>query len=80
MKRPVESDFQVTRSDGGVNVTFTPTKSYYTFTFLVDPADIARLGPLSPGTVRHAATGDTVPYMEDEVLSMARRLAEKAAS
>ena len=81
MKNPVESDFTVTREDGGVHVVFGPTDSHYDFRFLANAEDIARFGPLSADViVRHGKTGDTGPYMDDDVLMMARRLAEKAAS
>jgi hypothetical protein len=81
MKQPVESDFAVTRNDSGVHVVFTPTDSHYDFRLLADAEDIARFGPLSGDViVRHSKTGDTGPYMEHDVLTMARQLAGKAAT
>jgi hypothetical protein len=56
----MEADFDVQIREGGVDVTFRPTESNYSYGLLVDPDDIARLGPLSrsPNT-RDAKTGDT---------------------
>lgn len=81
MKYPDESDFDVTRNEGGIHVLFKPTHSHYEFMFLADTEDIARLGPLSPSlTVRHGKTDDTEDYVADEVLVVAWRLAERAAT
>jgi hypothetical protein len=72
--------FFVTRRDSGVSVVFTPTDSHYDFRFLADPEDIAEFGLLSGDVmVRHGKTGDTGKYIESELLSEARRLAEKVA-
>jgi hypothetical protein len=80
MKQPVESDFTVTKSGGGISVTFKPSDSHSSFNLLADAADIARHGPLSSDVrVRHGATGDTGDYPSDSVLAMARKLAESAA-
>jgi hypothetical protein len=80
MKQPAEANFDVKLKDGGVEVTFKPTRSHYSFTFLADPKDIARLGPLSPDYhVRHGTSGDTGEYVSQEVFEMARRLASAAA-
>ena len=63
MKHPVESDFDTTVTDAGVSVTFKPTHGVYSFYRLADTDDIARLGAVSPGHVRHAGpTGDTGNY------------------
>ena len=79
MKEPVENDFIVTRVGAGVNVTFKPTNSHYSFNLLADPKDVVRFGPLSQDVrVRHAKTGDTGEYPSESVLAMARQLAEKA--
>jgi hypothetical protein len=79
IKQPKEADFKVHVRDGGVDVTFEPTKSHYTFLLLADPQDIARHGPLSlPPTVRHAETGDTGDYDSARVLTMATALATRA--
>jgi hypothetical protein len=76
MKRPIESDFEITISEAGAEATFNPTQSHYSFYRLADPEDIARLGPLSPRNVRHAGpTGDTDDYRSEEVQAMALRLA-----
>jgi hypothetical protein len=43
---------------------------------LAQSEDIARLGHVSPGGVRHAGpSGDTGDYPADEVLDMAQRIA-----
>ncbi len=79
MKRPIESDFEINVTGGGVEVIFKPTKSHYSYNRLVDPKDIARFGPISPARVRHAgATGDTGDYSSHDVEAMALRLAADA--
>ena len=81
MKHPVESDFDTTVTDAGVSVTFKPTHSIYSFYRLADTDDIARLGAVSPGHVRHAGpTGDTGNYVPNEVQDMALRIASEAAT
>ena len=76
MKHPVRSDFDTAVTDAGVAVTFKPTNSIYCFYRLTESEDIARLGPASPGTVRHAGpSGDTEDYPSDEVQDMAQRIA-----
>jgi hypothetical protein len=63
MIHPARSDFDATVLDAGVTVTFKPTESIYSFYRLADSNDIARLGPVSPGHVRHAGkSGDTGAY------------------
>ena len=48
MKQPIESDFDVRNHDAGVDVTFKPTDSQYSFVLLADR------GSLSPrASVRH---------------------------
>jgi hypothetical protein len=80
MKHPLESEFHVAVFDSGVTVTFKPTKSIYSFYRLADSDDIARLGPVSLGHVRHAGRGgDTEEYPADEVQRMAQRLASESA-
>jgi hypothetical protein len=81
MKHPVESDFNTSVIEAGVTVTFKPTNSIYSFYRLADTEDIAPLGPVSPGRVRHAGpTEDTGDYAPDEVQDMALRIASEAAS
>ena len=54
MKQPIETDFDVRSHDAGVNVTFRPTESQYSFVLL------AGRRSLSPrASVRHGKTGDT---------------------
>jgi hypothetical protein len=80
MKDPTESDFEIKVFEAGVEAIFKPTQSHYLFYRLADAEDIARLGPVSPKSVRHAGpTGDTDAYLSDEVASMAHRLASEAA-
>ena len=51
MKQPIESDFDVRNHDAGVDVTFKPTESQYSFVLLADR------GSLSPrASVRHRKT------------------------
>jgi hypothetical protein len=77
--QPREADYDVELLDGGVQVTFRPTSSEFTYRQLADPADIAREGPLSRSpNVCHAKTGDTGSYDEREVEAMAFRLASVA--
>jgi hypothetical protein len=81
MKHPVESEFYTSVTEAGVTVTFKPTSSIYSFYRLADTDDIARLGPVSPGRVRHAGpTGETGDYAPDEVQDMAQRIASEAAT
>jgi hypothetical protein len=76
----METDFDVQIREGGVDVTFRPTESHYSYGLLVDPDDIARLGPLSrsPNTQHHAKTGDTGEYPSGDVEATAFRLASAA--
>ena len=56
MKQPIETDFDVRNHDAGVDVTFRPTESQYSFVLLADRS-------LSPrASVRHGKTGDTGDY------------------
>ena len=76
MKHPVTGDFDTAVTEAGVNVTFKPTKSIYSFYRLAESEDIARLGPVSLERVRHAGpSGDTEDYPSDEVQDMAQRIA-----
>jgi hypothetical protein len=83
MKQPKADDFEVKVLEGGVNVTFMPTFSYYWFDRLIRPHDmIEGLGPIcSSATVRHMSwAGDTGDYNADEVAIMAYQLASAAAN
>jgi hypothetical protein len=81
MKHPVRSDFDAAVSESGVIVTFKPTRSIYSFYRLADSEDIARLGPVSLGRVRHAgASGDTEDYPSDEIQKMAENIASESAA
>lgn len=75
MKHPVRGDFDTAVTEAGVNVTFKPTNSIYTFYRLARSDDVARLGPVSLGQVRHAGRrGDTEDYPADEVQAMVQRV------
>jgi hypothetical protein len=71
MKSPLPSDYTVKVSSSGVDVVFKPTSSEIYF-------GRASNGSLSPPNVRHAKSGDTGPYIEQEVLEMAQKLAADA--
>jgi hypothetical protein len=76
MKHPVRSDFDTAVTEAGMNVTFKPTNSIYSFYRLAESEDVARLGPVSLERVRHAGrSGDTDDYPSDEVQDMAHRIA-----
>ena len=76
MKHPVRGDFDTAVTEPGVNVTFKPTNSIYSFYRLAESEDIARLGPVSLERVLHAGpSGDTEDYPADEVQDMAQRIA-----
>ena len=76
MKHPVRSDFDTAVTEAGVNVTFKPTNSIYSFYRLAESEDVARLGSVSLGHVLHAGPrGDTEDYPADEVRDMAQRIA-----
>jgi hypothetical protein len=78
-KHPMAADFDVRVRESGVDVTFRPTASHYSFAFLADPKDIAQLGRLSRSAiVRHAKTGDTGEYYLSDVETLAFRLASGA--
>jgi hypothetical protein len=75
MKHPVRGDFDTAVTEAGVNVTFKPTNSIYSFYRLAESED-GRLGPISLRPVRHVGpTGDTEDYPADEVQDMAQRIA-----
>jgi len=81
MKVPTDADFAIQVQKSGVDVTFIPTQSHYSYTFLADPEDIVHSGPLSLSGERHAGpTGDTDQYRSDEVQAWAHRLALAAVS
>jgi hypothetical protein len=81
MKHPVRSDFDTAVTEAGVNVTFKPTNSIYSFYRLAKSEDVARLGPVSLGPVRHTGpSGDTEDYPFDEVQDMAQRIATEVAA
>ena len=75
---PLREDFDVVVRASGVDVTFKPTQSEYSFSRLVNAEDIERYGPISD-VPRHAATGNTGRYDTAEVAQMAFDLASSAA-
>jgi hypothetical protein len=65
-----ETDFDVRNHDAGVDVTFRPTESQYSFVLLADRCS------LSPrASVGHGKTGDTGDYASGDVEATACRLA-----
>jgi hypothetical protein len=81
MKHPLRSDFQIAVTEAGVVVTFQPTNSVYSFHRLADSDDVARLGHVSLGSVRHAGqSGDTNDYPAAEVRDMAQFIAAEVAA
>jgi hypothetical protein len=70
VKQPIETDFDVQNHDAGVDVTFRPTESQYSFLLLADRRS------LSPrANVRHGKTGDTGDYAAGDVEATAFRVA-----
>jgi hypothetical protein len=81
MKHPIRIDFDAAVTQAGVSVTFKPTNSIYSFYRLAESNDIARLGPVSLGNVRHAGpSGDTEDYSSGEIQAMAQRIASEVAA
>ena len=76
MKYPVRSDFYTVVTEAGVNVTFKPTNSVYSFFRLAEVNDIGRLGPISFAGVLHAGR-NTEDYSPDKVQDMAQRIASE---
>jgi hypothetical protein len=76
VKHPVRNDFHIVVAKTGVNVTFKPTNSIYSFYRPADNGDLARLGPYSLAGVQHGgcSTGD---YPSDEVQAMAQQIASE---
>ena len=77
VKHPVRNDFHTVVTKTGVNVTFKPTNS--TYSFVTDNPVIARLGPVSFMGVQHGGH-NSEDYNSDEVETMARQVASKHAS
>jgi hypothetical protein len=78
MKHPVRSDFDAAVTEAGVNVTFKPTNSIYSFYRVADTNIIARLGPASFAGVQHEGR-DTEDYPSDEVQDLAQEIASEHA-
>jgi len=77
MKHPIKDDFRVQNIGSGIEVTFQPTESHYSFS-LLDSSEWPKHGKISKDVkVRHAGIhGDTDQYSPQEVFEMAWRLAE----
>ena len=73
MKHPAGSDFHTVVTAAGVNVTFKPTNSTYSF------YRFAETGALSLAGIQHAGR-DTDDYPSDEVQDMAQQIASGHAS
>lgn len=81
MRHAVRGDFHAAVTEAGVTITFQPTNSIYSFYRLAESEDVARLGPVSLGHVRHAGPrGDTEDYPSDEVQDTAQRIASETAA
>jgi hypothetical protein len=76
IRRPVKSEFHTVVTKTGLDVTFKPTKS--TYTFVTDNAVAERLGPVSFIGVQHARR-NTEHYNSDEVEALARQVASEHA-
>jgi hypothetical protein len=76
MKHPVRSDFYTVVTEAGVNVTFKPTNSVYSFLRLAEANDIGCLGPVSFAGVLHAGR-NTEDYSPGKVQDMAQRIASE---
>jgi hypothetical protein len=78
VKHPVRNDFHTVVIKTGVNVTFKPTNSTYSFYWRADNSAIAPFAPVSLTGVQHGGynTGD---YPPDEVEDMARQIASEYA-
>jgi hypothetical protein len=77
--QPSAADFDIELLDGGVRVIFRPSSIEFVYRQLVDPDDIARLGPLARSpNVHHAQTGDAGVYDEREVEALSFALASEA--
>ena len=77
---PLREDFDILVHDSGVDVTFKPTKSEYSFAH--SPIRKILNGTVLSWTrpqVRHAGTGDTGSYDTAEVAQMAFDVATSAA-
>jgi hypothetical protein len=76
MKHPVRSDFHTVVTEAGVDVTFKPTNSVYSFLRLAEANDIGCLGPVSFAGVLHAGR-NTEDYSPGKVQDMAQRIASE---
>ena len=63
MKQPIESDFDVRNHDAGVDVTFKPTDSQYSFVLL---ADRSSLSPQASDMARLAILAIMPPVMSKQ--------------
>jgi hypothetical protein len=80
MKQPNKTAFDVHDEGSTVVVTFTPTKSYFTYARL-HKSEWDKHGKISKyPKVRHAKTGDTGEYVDEEVSDFAYNLAVQHAN
>jgi hypothetical protein len=70
VKQPIENDFEVQNHEAGVDVTFTSTKSQYSFLLLADRRSVT-----PRASVRHGKSGDTGDYASGDVEATAFRVA-----
>jgi hypothetical protein len=84
MKHPLRSDFDTAVTAAGVNVTFKPTGSIYSFYRLAGTNDLASLGSVSFADISFAGVQlgehNTEDYSQDEVQNMAQRIASEVAA
>ena len=84
MKHPLRSDFDTAVTAAGVNITFKPTGSIYSFYRLAGTNDLASLGSVSFADVSFAgvqhAGHNTEDYSRDEVQDMARRITSEVVA
>jgi hypothetical protein len=78
VEHPVRNDFHSVVDETGVNVTFKPTNSTYSFCRAADKSAIARLGPYSFVGVQHGGCNTGI-YPSDEVQAMAQQIASEYA-
>ena len=77
-RHPVRSDFHAVVTEAGVNVTFKPTNSVYSFYRRADAQDVGCLGPILFAGVLHAGR-NTEDYSPDKVQELAQRIASELA-
>jgi hypothetical protein len=80
MKHPTKADFEVHDEGSNVVVKFIPTTSYFTYARL-SKSEWDEHGKISKSPkIRHAQTGDTGEYVDQEVNDFAYNLAVQHAN